>query len=129
MNQGAVGEEGQSHSTTFLPPLSLRALMKLVAKLLQASLFPFFFPSQGLMIFTSRGFKYFCVAMKIKSSFSFQAPPPTPLSSSWNSTLFPKPVADILFSGAHPTELVKHKEDLNVTKEARHANKQVVYNH
>ena len=40
---GAEEEEGQHYSTTFLPPLSLCALMKLVVKMLQASLFFFFF--------------------------------------------------------------------------------------
>ncbi len=82
------------------------------------------------MIFTHWGFKYFCVAMKIKSSFSFQLPSsPHASSSFFDSTLFPKPAADILLSGAHPMGLVKHKKDLNITKETRHANKEVVYNY
>lgn len=81
------------------------------------------------MILTSQGIKYFCVAMKIKSSFSFQPPPPPSLDtpSSFESTLFPKPAADILFSGAHPRELVQ--QDLNIAKEIRHGNKEVVYNY
>lgn len=56
--------------------------------------------------------------MEIKSSFSFR-PLPSSLhtSSSFDSTLFPKPVADILFSAAHPMGLEKHERDLNITKE------------
>lgn len=86
------------------------------------------------MIFTSQGFKYFCVAMKIKSSLSFPlftvTPPSSPyISSSFDSTLFPKPAADILLSGAHPMGLVKYKRDLNNTIETLRANKEVVYNY
>lgn len=81
------------------------------------------------MILTSQGIKYFCVAMKIKSSFSFRDPLPPSLDtpSSFESTLFPKSAADILFSGAHPMELVQ--QDLNIAKEIRHGNKDVVYNY
>lgn len=82
------------------------------------------------MIFTCWGFKYFCVALKIKSSLSFHHTPSSlHTSPSFDSTLFPKPAADILLSGARPMGLVKYKRDLNITKETWHANKDIVYNY
>ena len=69
--------------------------------------------------------------MKIKSSFSFHPPtaPPSALPISFESTLIPKPAADILFSGTHQMGLVRDEKDLYITKEIRHGNREVIYNY
>lgn len=107
--------------------------MKLVVKMLQACVLHSFF-RRGLW-FSPAGALNICVAMEIKSSLSFLLLPLTTkfththTSSPFDSTLFPKPAADILFSGAYPVRLANHKRDLNITIETQHTNIEVVYNY